>query len=94
MARFFFYDKKCIKLCKPLKSVNLKLTKKGNYINIELTKIGADKMKRLKLRKEIKNILVGVALIIAIVAFINYGADRAEKINNGELVVVDESYRD
>ena len=51
-------------------------------------------MKRLKLRKEIKDILVGAALIIAIVAFINYGADRAEKINNGELVVVDESYRD
>lgn len=48
-------------------------------------------MKKLRLRKEVKNILVGVAVVAALAALFIYAADRNERINNGDLVVISES---
>ena len=48
-------------------------------------------MKKLKLRKEVKNILLGIALIAAMAALFIYAADRNARINNGDLVVISES---
>lgn len=48
----------------------------------------------MKLRKEVKNILIGVALMLAFISFVIYAADRNARINGGDLVVIDESYMD
>lgn len=50
--------------------------------------------KKLKLRKEVRNVLFWVALIAAFTAFVMYATDRNERITNGDLVVIDESYMD
>lgn len=51
-------------------------------------------MKRLKLREEVKIMLVGVAFVAALTTLIIYGVDRINKINNGEMVVISESNMD
>lgn len=45
----------------------------------------------MKLRKEVKNILIGVALVAAMAALFIYAADRNARINDGDLVVISES---
>lgn len=49
-------------------------------------------MKKTKLREEIKNILVGVVFVAVIAAIVVYGVNRMEKIENGEMVLVNQSY--
>ena len=49
-------------------------------------------MKKIKLREEIKNILVGVVFVAAIASLVVYGVNRMEKIDNGEIVLVNQSY--
>jgi hypothetical protein len=51
-------------------------------------------MKRYKLREEVKLILMAMLLISVIVAGVFLLADRNEKIDNGEIIVIDESYMD
>lgn len=50
--------------------------------------------KKLRLRKEIKMFLLGVAVVSVFVAFISYGIDRIGRINDGEMIVISESYMD
>lgn len=45
----------------------------------------------MKLRKEVKNILVGVAMIALFTAFVVYGANRFEKIESGQMTLVSQS---
>jgi hypothetical protein len=52
------------------------------------------KVKRLKLKEEVKVLLMAMLLISVIVAGAFLLADRNEKIDNGEIIVIDESYID
>jgi FtsH-binding integral membrane protein len=47
-----------------------------------------------KLRKEVKYFLIGVAFVVVFTGLIIEGLDRIEKINNGELTQISESYMD
>lgn len=58
-----------------------------------------DSKKRLvnmkyRLRKEVKNLIYAVVFVAAITGLFAYGQDRFERIDNGEMVVVSQSYRD
>lgn len=50
--------------------------------------------KRLRLRNEVKVFLLVAAFVAAMTALIIYGVDRIDRINNGEMVVISESYMD
>ena len=45
----------------------------------------------MKLRKEVKNILVGAVLLAAFAAIVVYGANRFERIESGEMTLVSQS---
>jgi hypothetical protein len=51
-------------------------------------------MKRLKLREEIKLIIMAVAFITLFTGLFIWGIERTEQINNGEMTVVSQSYMD
>lgn len=51
-------------------------------------------MKRYKLREEVKLILMVGVIITLVVTSAFVAADRNEKINNGEIVVISESQMD
>jgi hypothetical protein len=50
--------------------------------------------KKLRLRKEVKEIWLIAAFVAAMAALVIYGVDRIDRINNGEMVVISESYMD
>ena len=49
---------------------------------------------KYRLRKEVKNLIYAVVFVAAITGLFAYGQDRFERIDNGEMVVVSQSYRD
>lgn len=51
-------------------------------------------MKKYRLREEVKNLIYAVVFVAAITGMFAYGQNRFERIENGEMVVVSESYRD
>lgn len=54
--------------------------------------------KRLRLKKEVKERLVAILVVtgflLIIVCLLQYGQDRIEKINSGEIVLVSDSEMD
>lgn len=45
----------------------------------------------MKLRKEVKGILIGVAMIALFTVFVVYTSNRFEKIESGEMTLVSQS---